>query len=69
MNKFVRSAEKMLLSCYRHSENNFVALSVGDILQYYLLPAALRNEFSESLCHIKETEKNYTFPIRDVRKF
>jgi hypothetical protein len=30
-------------------KNNFAALSVGDILQYYLLPAALRNEFSESL--------------------
>jgi len=32
-------------------KNNFAALSVGDILQYYLLPAALRNEFSESLYH------------------
>jgi hypothetical protein len=30
-------------------QNNFAALSVGDILQYNLLPAALRNEFSESL--------------------
>jgi hypothetical protein len=30
-------------------KNNFAALSVGDILQYNLLPAALRNEFSESL--------------------
>ena len=50
-------------------KNNFAALSVGDILQYYLLPAALRNEFSEILYHIKETEKNDTFPIRDVRKF
>ena len=30
-------------------KNNFAALSVGDILQYSLLPAALRNEFSESL--------------------
>ena len=30
-------------------KNNFAALSVGDILQYYLLPAAFRNEFSVSL--------------------
>ena len=30
-------------------KNNFAALSVGDIRQYYLLPAALRNEFSENL--------------------
>jgi len=30
-------------------KNNFAALSVGDILQYNLLPTALRNEFSESL--------------------
>jgi hypothetical protein len=28
-------------------KNNFAALSVGDILQYILLSAALRNEFSE----------------------
>ena len=30
-------------------KSNFAALSVRDILQYYLRPAALRNEFSESL--------------------
>jgi hypothetical protein len=30
-------------------KNNYVAFSVGDILQYNLLPAALRNEFSECL--------------------
>ncbi len=30
-------------------KNNFAALSVGDILQYNLLPAALRNEFSVCL--------------------
>jgi CDP-glucose 4,6-dehydratase len=35
--------------CIDIQKNNFAALSVGDILQYYLLPAALRNEFSESL--------------------
>jgi hypothetical protein len=30
-------------------KNNFAASSVGDILQYFLLPAALQNEFSEGL--------------------
>jgi len=30
-------------------KNNFGVLSVGDILYYYLLPAALRNGFSENL--------------------
>ena len=35
-------------------KNNFASLSVGDILQYNLLPAALRNEFSESLYMMME---------------
>ena len=50
-------------------KNNFAALSVGDILQYYLLPAALRNEFSESLYHtdtpsIESVTPNQIFPFR-----
>ena len=48
--KKVPAAVRMAIIDFQ--KNNFAALSVGDILQYNLLPAALRNEFSESLYKI-----------------
>jgi hypothetical protein len=52
--------KRICLSAYIDiQKNNFAALSVGVILQYYLLPAALRNEFSEKSIDIL----NFIFPV------
>ena len=52
---------------YRLSKNNFAVLSVGDILKYYLIPAALRNEFSESL-YLKTVSTNNSSLYRQLKK-